>query len=68
MVTIIVIIIEALFDPGGEVIFLEQSLLLHVENGLTATLRISGQQIQFCVSCCLTLVKSCFSATDTVVD
>ena len=42
-----------------------QSLLLHVKNGLTATLRISGQQIQFCTSCWLTLVKSCFSAADT---
>ena len=58
----------AIFDPGGEVIFFLQSLLLHVKNGLTATLRISGQQIQFCISCCLTLVKSCFSAADTVVD
>ena len=58
----------AIFDPGGEVIFFLQSLLLHVKNGLTATLRVSGQQIQFCISCCLTLVKSCFSAADTVVD
>ena len=58
----------AIFDPGGEVIFFLQSLLLHVKNGLPATLRISGQQIQFCISCCLTLVKSCFSVADTMVD
>ena len=58
----------ALWEPGVATIFFLQSLLLHVQNGLTATFKMSGQQIQVCTSCCTALLISYFSVADTVVD